>query len=109
MREVLHGEHAGCYDYGHGNHFLTDGGHKYVWYSQSGREQLFDLDADPQEERDLALLADGEGRLAPWRARLAEVLRDRPEGFVEDGRLVAGRPHRNLIPGYDPGETYDFL
>ena len=109
VREVLHGEHAGCYDYAHGNHFLTDGGHKYVWYSQSGREHLFDLDADPQEERDLALLPDGESRLAPWRARLAEVLRDRPEGFVEGGRLVAGRPHGNLIPGYDPGGTWDFL
>jgi len=28
-----------------------------------------------------------------------EELSDRPEGFVEDGKLVAGRPWNTIIPG----------
>ena len=37
--------------------------------------------------------------MAPWRGRLVEALRDRPERFVEGERLVAGRPHDYLVPG----------
>jgi len=48
-RECLHGEHAGCYNYEDGLHFLTDGHWKYLWYSQTGVEQLFDLVSDPNE------------------------------------------------------------
>src|SRR5205823_1004939 len=40
-REALHGEHAGCYRYEDGMHYLVDGHTKYIWYSQSGRELLF--------------------------------------------------------------------
>ena len=105
VRELLHGEHAGCYEYGHGNHFLTDGGNKYVWYSQSGREHLFDLEADPQEERDLALLPDGEGRLAPWRGAARRgpagpaggVRRERTPGC----RTAAPEPDSRVRPERD--------
>ena len=109
VREVLHGEHSGCYAYEEGNHFLVDGSHKYIWYSQTGREHLFDLDADPRELHDLALDADAEARLAPWRERLVDVLRGRPEGCVEGDRLVAGRRHDTLLPGYDPDKSWPFL
>ena len=86
-REWLHGEHEwGRYS----NHWLTDGRTKYAWYSQTGREQLFDLVADPKECYDLA--AARPAALATWRARLIEELRDREEGYVQDGRLVTGRP-----------------
>jgi arylsulfatase A-like enzyme len=100
-REALHGEHSGLYQNDLGMHFLVDGHQKYIWYSQTGREQLFDLDADPQERRDLALQPDGEDRLAPWRRRLAVRLRGRPEGFASAAgdRLIAGQPHRQLVPG----------
>ena len=109
VRSVLHGEHAGCYDYADGNHFLTDGRNKYIWYSQTGREHLFDLDSDPHEKRDLALMPDADQRLADWRGRLIDVLRDRPEGFTDGERLLSGKPHDDFIPGYDPDATYDFL
>ncbi len=108
VRTVLHGEHAGCYAYEHGNHFLVDDRNKYVWYSQTGREHLFDLENDPQEECDLALAGDAEAQLQPWRAELVEILGGRPEGCVENGALVKGRPHRPIMPGYDPEQTFPF-
>ena len=109
VRNLLHGEHAGCYDYAHGNHFITDGRHKYVWYSQTGREHLFNLDRDPQEQSDLALQTGADARLTPWRNRLVDILRDRPEGATDGRQLLAGKPHDPLLPGYDPDAVYPFL
>lgn len=99
-REYLHGEHAGQYDYADGMHYLTDGHHKYVWFSQTGREHLFDLDNDPDELRDLSTT--GSPELDRWRNRLVETLSDRPEGFVADGALVVGQRHDMFVPGLDP-------
>ena len=85
-RSWLHGEH----EWGRfSNHWLSDGRTKYAWYSQTGREQLFDLAADPNECRDLA--AERPEELARWRARLVQELADREEGYVQYGRLVVGR------------------
>jgi arylsulfatase A-like enzyme len=44
-------------------------GHKYVLHTGSGREELYDLAADPKETTDLAAGTD----LAPYRAKLVEV------------------------------------
>jgi len=96
-REALHGEHAGCYQYDDGVHFMTDGHSKYIWYSQTGQEQLFDLDADPDELRDLARTDSPD--LPKWRLRMVEQLKDRPEGFSDGERLIAGQPHEYLVPG----------
>ncbi|HAU37486.1 MAG TPA: hypothetical protein DCX07_07170, partial [Phycisphaerales bacterium] len=91
-----------------GWHCLTDGHRKYVWYTASGREQLFDLDRDPGECRDLGADPLRIEDLKSWRSRLIEVLRDRPEGFVSDARLRAGRlyniemPH---LPATDRAQT----
>jgi arylsulfatase A-like enzyme len=109
VRDVLHGEHAGCYCYDHGHHFLVDGRFKHVWYTQTGQEHLFDLEKDPGEMHDLVLEEGSEEQLRPWRARLMEFLKDRPEGFTDGERLIVGRHHGPLIPGYDPDLTYPFL
>jgi hypothetical protein len=103
-RDALHGEHSGCYRYDDSVHFLVDERFKYVWYSQSGREHLFDLYADPLERHDLSGAAaggaesDARDHLERLRNRLVQQLRDRPEGFVDGDRLVPGRPHRELVP-----------
>lgn len=109
VRDVLHGEHAGQYDYQDGHHFLVSEHYKYVWYSQRDTEHLFDLAADPHEQIDLALRPEAETHLAPWRARLVEILKDRPEGFVDQEHLVVGQPHEQIIPGYEPDQFYPFL
>ena len=98
-REYLHGEHAQCYRYDQqANHFLTDGKEKYVWIVSDGAEQLFDLDNDPQELRNLAASPEHAERVAMWRDRLIEGLEGRPEGFTDGERLIAGRPHTPLLP-----------
>ena len=53
-RDVLHGEHAGQYRVADGNHWIVNERHKYIWFSQTGSEHLFDVVEDPNEERDLA-------------------------------------------------------
>jgi arylsulfatase A-like enzyme len=93
-RGALHGEHA----FGRlSNHYVTDGREKYIWYSQTGEEQLFDLTRDPQELYNLAQDPSRSDRLAAWRARLVAALTGREEGYVEDGRLVVGRTPRDVL------------
>jgi arylsulfatase A-like enzyme len=108
-RDVLHGEHADQYGMQEGMHYLTDGRHKYIWYVQSGRELLFDLRADPTECHDLAQGGDADQRLSPWRERLITILENRPEGFIDDGRLVAGRPYGRIMPDYRNGTVLPFI
>ncbi len=88
-REYVHGEHTLR---GQSVHYLTDGREKYAWFSGSGREQLFDLDADPQELHDLAADAAAASRVTAWRERLIGELSGREEGFSDGKRLIAGRP-----------------
>ncbi|MAE61898.1 MAG: arylsulfatase [Planctomycetaceae bacterium] len=109
VRDTLHGEHAACYRPGHAMQFLTDDRYKYIWYTQTGREQLFDLSNDPDEVHDLARTGDAAGRLDPWRKRMIDVLKDRGEGFTDGRELVAGREHGLFVAGYDPNEMHGFL
>jgi len=90
-RAPLHIEHAPAY------HCLTDGHDKYVWFAADGREQLFDLGADPHELRDLSTVPACQERLAGWRARMVAELADRPEGFSNGQQLIPGRPYTPLL------------
>ena len=94
-RDYLHGEHAPCYGSHHAHHYLTDGQEKYCWFTQSGREQLFDLSKDPRELRDL--VGDMK-RVTRWRQRLIKELKGRPEGFTDGQRLIAGQTYRAVVP-----------
>ena len=75
------------------HHTLTDGRQKFIWFAQDGREQFFDLRADPCETRDLVREPGVAERVAAWRTRLIETLENRPEGFVANGKLVPGRAY----------------
>ena len=92
-REYLHGEHTnGILS----NHWITDGKEKYCWFSQSGKELLFDLHADPCEMHDLS--RERPDRTEFWRKRLAEELTGRIEEYVQDGILRSGRPPLSSQP-----------
>jgi arylsulfatase A-like enzyme len=97
-RDVLHGEHAGTAREEDGFHYLVDHRWKYVWYSQTDREFLFDLETDPNELHDRS----PEHDLQPWRQRLARELNSRPEGFSNGDELIVGQPHRVFVPGRGP-------
>lgn len=90
-REFMHGEHSECYQSDMGMQYLTDGREKYIWYTESGREQLFNLVNDRQELHDLAQNPEHNNRLELWRSRMAENLADRTGAKLSDGK--------NLIPG----------
>ncbi|MCY3764708.1 MAG: arylsulfatase [Gemmatimonadetes bacterium] len=109
VRDVLHGEHSGYYAYENGNHYVTDGRHKYVWFTQTGREHLFDLDEDPHELRDLSMAEGADELLSPLRKRLIRFLKGRPEGFTDGERLIVGRKHKSVMPGYEPEKMFPFL
>lgn len=97
VRDILHTEHNAGYDRDQAFHMLTDGHWKFIWRPEDGTEQLFDLDADPQERTNLAQNPDHSAETDRWRDRMIAHLADRPEGFSDGTRLIAGRPYSDLV------------
>lgn len=92
VREHLHGEHLIGSLGRHSMQWIRSQRFKYVWFSGDGHEQLFDLEADPREEQDLAGDPGFGEELVRHRELLIAELAGREEGFVDGGALVAGRP-----------------
>ena len=88
-RAYLHGEHSR--DVEQSNQWIVTPHDKYIWFTQTGIEQYFDLDADPREATDLIDRPEHAARIAELRAALVAELEGREEGYVEDGKLVVGR------------------
>jgi arylsulfatase len=79
--------------------FITDGHLKYIYYPGPGEEQLFDLDADPDEMYNLIDDPEYADAVQRQRDRLISELDGRPERFVRDGVLVPlGGPTRPYLP-----------
>ncbi len=91
-RDVLYGQ---CETGGASNHWLVHGRHKYVWFSTTHEEQLFDLDADPRELRDLSGDA---AALEPLRRLMEANLAGRDGASYDRAQLTpcANRPPRAL-------------
>ncbi len=106
-RNILDLEHAACYPGAEGWNALTDGRMKYIFHSQSGQEQLFDLENDPGERHDLAADPRQQDAVRTWRDRLVDHLAERGPEFVRDGRLVTPRKRIIYSPNYpqDPDEV----
>ena len=74
------------------HHYIVEGPLKYIWYSRTNEEQLFDLATDPQELHDLS----GEvARLQPFRQHLAAHLAGREDCHYDPAAL---RPCGNAPP-----------
>lgn len=94
IRSWLHGEHsAGVYS----NHFIVTEKDKYIWYSQTGQEQYFQLDKDPRELINQIENPDCQERIALLRSHLIERLSDSEEGYSDGTQLLTGKkPLDNL-------------
>ena len=87
-REFFHGEHSNCYSKEMAMHYLTDGHTKYIWYPVTGEEQLFDLDNDRDETRELSEDAAWADVLASRRQTLIDILTARGDGFADGEKLL---------------------
>jgi len=93
-REYLHGEHSGG---DIGNHYIVTKTDKFCWFSQSGREQYFDLGHDPKEMHDLIDSPAHQERISLLRHKLIEALTGREEGYSDGEQLIPGRPQRSVL------------
>ena len=96
-RPYLDLEHATCYWKENVWTALTDGRRKYVYHAFDGREQLFDLEADPGETTDLAPDERHAAQLELWRERMRRHLEVRGEPWVREGTL--GLRRETLLRG----------
>ena len=103
-RQYIDLEHSTCYAKENNWTGLTDGRVKYIYYAPDGREQLFDLDKDPNETRDLSGLAEHADTLRKWRRRMVDHLSERGEPFVVNGDLGV-RPEPTLLSLNYPGNA----
>ena len=65
---------------------ITDGRWKYIWYPEGAAEQLFDLQADPQETKDLARAKEFDAKRRELRADL--ICEERARGIEADPKRV---------------------
>jgi len=88
-REYIHGEHA----YGKESfHYVTNGKEKYIWFSQTGVEQFFDLENDPEEKENLVQSEAYRDRITLRRQQLIKELAGREEGYSDGEKLIVGQP-----------------
>ncbi len=93
-REYLHGEHSGG---DLGNQYIVTKEDKYCWFMESGREQYFRLDTDPQELHDAIADPEYQERIAFLRRILIEELKGREEGYTDGVRLIPGKGQRSCL------------
>ncbi|OPZ08062.1 MAG: Arylsulfatase [candidate division BRC1 bacterium ADurb.BinA364] len=72
-------------------HALANARRKYIFHVETAEEQLFDLENDPGETRDMARDPKHGEEVRLWRKRLIDHLAPRGERFVRNGELVSGR------------------
>jgi len=100
-REYLHGEHF----WGErSHHFIVTKTDKYIWHSQTGIEQYFDLAADPREEKNLIKSKAKADRIAYLKAKLILELKWREEGFTDGAQLFVGRPLKTYLSTVNHGK-----
>lgn len=98
-RDWLYGE-VGEGD--HATRMIRRGRYKLIYYAAGNRRQLFDVEADPRELRDLAGEAAHAAALEELTAILIGRLYGGDEVWAADGRLQ-GRPDHRFRPGANRG------
>ena len=99
-RAYLHGEHSGGEL---SNHFIVTAQDKFIWFSQTGREQYFNLAQDPGETHDAINDKEAAPRVAALRQLLIQELTGREEGYTDGSRLITGRPPLAVLSHVEKG------
>ena len=86
VRSYLHGEHS--FHDKLSNHYIVTQQDKFIWYSETGEEQYFDLSRDPQETHNAILDEEYQSRISELRGILIQTLENREEGFSDGTRLI---------------------
>ena len=88
-RTTLDLEHAQIYESDNAWVALTGRRYKYIYYTLTGKEQLFDLMNDPNELNELVSSANPPDKLIrEWRNKMIKHLKERGEEWVKDNKLV---------------------
>lgn len=88
-RSILDLEHAQIYEPDNAWVALTDKKYKYIYFTLTGKEQLFNLVKDPNEINDLATSGKPPTKLLlMWRDKMIKHLSERGEDWVKDNKLV---------------------
>ncbi|MHB1097095.1 MAG: arylsulfatase [Gemmatimonadaceae bacterium] len=93
-------EHDVTYDAENHWNALTDGKRKFIFHAMTGREQLFDLEHDPQEVVDRAGDPEWSNELRAWRDRMTAHLAPRGAPWVVDGKLGLRTSRQLHSPNY---------
>ncbi|EIF6297773.1 arylsulfatase [Clostridium perfringens] len=92
-REYIHGEHSFGED---SNHYIVTKKDKFLWFSQRGEEQYFDLEKDPKELTNLINSEEYKERIDYLRKILIKELEGREEGYTDGNKLLNGYPVSTL-------------
>ena len=92
-REYIHGEHSFGED---SNHYIVTKKDKFLWFSQRGEEQYFDLEKDPKELTNLINSEEYKERIDYLRKILIKELEGREEGYTDGNKLLKGYPVSTL-------------
>lgn len=90
VRSWIHGEHS----YGEfSNQWIVTQNDKFIWHTETGQEQYFNLKQDPHELEDQIAAPEYQDRIGELRRLMISSLEGRPEGFTDSSRLIPGRKY----------------
>lgn len=95
IRTYLHGEHS--FHSSLSNHYIVTETDKYIWYSETGKQQYFDLVKDPTETHNAIHEEAYQQRIAELRQYLIDELKDREEGYSDGTQLIKGKTPQQMI------------
>jgi len=94
-REYIYGEHGEGYA---AQRMILRGRYKLVYAAAGNKAQLFDLESDPRETRDLAVDPAYAQELQVLLSLLVECSYGNDSEWIRDGQVV-GLPHKPFVPG----------
>ncbi|MEN8231005.1 MAG: sulfatase/phosphatase domain-containing protein, partial [Bacteroidota bacterium] len=97
-RKLLDLEHSEIYEPGNAWTCITDGRYKYIYFTLTGEQQLFDLSNDPHELTDLAEDPNNFQVVSEWRSKMADHLSIRGERWVLNGELTVQETSQKYSP-----------